>query len=53
MGGGNFDASIEGEQLRPERRTAGEEDATGGYSGPSGGAVGETPANKRARGGKR
>jgi RNA polymerase-binding transcription factor DksA len=53
MGSGTFDMAIEGEQPRAERRTAEEEDETGGYSGHSGGAVGGTPANKRSRGGKR
>ena len=41
MGSGNFDAAIE------------EDDAeTSTYSGPSGGAVGGTPAGKRVAGGK-
>ncbi len=40
MASGNFDSSIE----------ADEEDSA--YAGPAGGAVGGTPANKRARGGK-
>ena len=53
MGSGNFDAADEGEQPRAERRTAEEEGEAGGYSGHSGGAVGGTPANKRARGGQR
>jgi RNA polymerase-binding transcription factor DksA len=52
MGNGTFDVAIEGEQSGVERKTE-EEDATGGYSGHSGGAVGGTPANKRSTGGKR
>lgn len=52
MGSGTFDAAIEGEQAPAQRKTA-EEGESGGYSGHSGGAVGGTPANKRARGGKR
>lgn len=52
MGGGAFDAMIEGEQAPTPRKPAGEEDAAGGYSGHSGGAVGGTPVNKRTRGGQ-
>lgn len=48
MGSGNFDVALEGEQ--GEQPTAA--DTPDGYSGQSGGAVGGTPANKRATGGK-
>jgi RNA polymerase-binding transcription factor DksA len=41
MGSGNFDVAIEGDEAD-----------TTAYSGPSGGAVGGTPAGKRAAGGK-
>jgi len=41
MGSGNFDVSLEED-----------DDPTTAYSGPSGGAVGGTPANRRAVGGK-
>lgn len=41
MGSGNFDVAAEEEKDGPE-----------GYAGPSGGAVGGTPAGKRAVGGK-
>jgi len=50
MGSGTFDVAIETEQLAGEQTTEGE--PTDGYSGHSGGAVGGTPANKRASGGK-
>jgi len=53
MGSGTFDLAIEGEQPGMERKTAEEDGATGGYAGPSGGAIGGTPANKRSTGGKR
>jgi RNA polymerase-binding transcription factor DksA len=52
MGNGTFDAEVEGDQ-NPARKTAEGEDVPGGYAGQSGGAVGGTPANKRASGGKR
>lgn len=49
MGTGNFDVKL-------EEKTVGEETenelAIDAYSGPAGGAVGGTPANKRSRGGK-
>lgn len=50
MGSGAFDVAIEGEH--PAEREA-EEEAAGGYSGHTGGAVGGTPANKRTTGGTR
>lgn len=50
MGSSEFDVKIEGEddslEMQPKRNQR------DGYAGPSGGAVGGTPANKRARGGK-
>lgn len=42
MGSGNFDAGLDAEK----------EDEPTGYAGPSGGAVGGTPAGKRAAGGR-
>jgi len=42
MGSGNFDAAAEADEAEPDD----------GYSGASGGAVGGTPANKRATGGR-
>jgi RNA polymerase-binding transcription factor DksA len=50
MGSGNFDVAIESEPVGPERQA---EEVKGGFAGHSGGAVGGTPANKRARGGKK
>lgn len=43
MGSGNYDVALEGEEA---------EDAPNAYAGSGGGAVGGTPANKRAVGGK-
>jgi RNA polymerase-binding transcription factor DksA len=51
MASGNFDVAIETEQVA--RTATPEVDETSGYAGPSGGAVGGTPANKRTTGGKR
>jgi RNA polymerase-binding transcription factor DksA len=50
MGSGTFDVTIETEQVGKEQAT--DEDTAGAYSGRSGGAVGGTPANKRASGGR-
>lgn len=50
MGSGAFDVAIESDPPAEERLTEGE--PGGGYSGHSGGAVGGTPANKRASGGR-
>jgi len=44
MGSASFDVDIEGQEG---------DEAPEAYSGPAGGAVGGTPANKRSRGGKR
>ena len=41
MGSSEFDAGVEAD-----------DDEAGGYAGPAGGAVGGSPANKRARGGR-
>lgn len=49
MAGGVFDAEIETEQIEEQRMT---EQTTEGYAGHAGGAVGGTPANKRATGGR-
>jgi len=43
MGSGNFDVNDEADE---------DEEAPQAFSGPAGGAVGGTPANKRARGGR-
>lgn len=55
MGSGTFDVAIEGPA--PVTHESGEEETTeevaSGYAGHAGGAVGGTPANKRATGGKR
>jgi|SRR5579883_2682322 len=53
MGSGTFDVLIEGERTETEQKPTEGDDSTGGYAGHSGGAVGGTPANKRATGGKR
>ena len=49
MGSGNFDATLAERTVGEETE---EEEVTDAYSGPTGGAVGGTPANKRARGGR-
>lgn len=49
MGSGTFDIAIETEQTGNQATAGG---TTEGFSGPSGGAVGGTPANKRASGGR-
>jgi RNA polymerase-binding transcription factor DksA len=49
MGSSTFDVAIETEQIVEQPKP--EEEPAGGYSGHAGGAVGGTPANKRASGG--
>jgi RNA polymerase-binding transcription factor DksA len=49
MGSSEFDATIETEQVEEQRMT---DETAVGYAGHAGGAVGGTPANKRATGGR-
>jgi RNA polymerase-binding transcription factor DksA len=48
--GSNLEQSAGGREIEPSDESA--EEVTEAYSGPSGGAVGGSPANKRARGGR-
>jgi RNA polymerase-binding transcription factor DksA len=50
MGSGDFDSSMDSASPTTPQT---DEEPTGGYSGHGGGAVGGTPANKRASGGRR
>lgn len=50
MGGAAFDTAIETEKVVEPGKT--DEEGAGGFAGHSGGAVGGTPANKRASGGR-
>ena len=50
MGSGEFDVEIESNRARAG--SSAEEESPEAYSGPAGGAVGGTPANKRSSGGK-